>query len=242
MACFSTSFILFHVNLNLGSRQFLDCFSFGICKVRDTAARKLKRVQMIKRVVPRYSSRTAGSYFRNKPKKWSATQATQTAISHLHRSMIYLTFMMNIILFKTALTFSVPWLITLSFTDVHILRRQSVKSNFVYFRSVPYISNQDFIPSKMIHWMIFPSNVFNVLKNREGVFKTLENWKMLNLWVVINKKNWLFLASRLPCILSIPILSPILLKCRLQIREFIADPQTPPDWRPSSRVQVLVND
>ena len=23
--------------------------------------------------------------------------------------------------------------------------------------------------------MIFPSNVFNVLKNREGVFKTLEN-------------------------------------------------------------------
>ena len=36
-----------HVHFNLRSRQFLDCFSFGICKVRDTAARKLKRVQMI---------------------------------------------------------------------------------------------------------------------------------------------------------------------------------------------------
>ena len=59
--------------------------------------------------------------------------------------------------------------------------------------------------------MIFPSNVLNVLKNREGVFKTLENWKILNLWVVINKKKWLFLASRFPRILSIPILSPILL-------------------------------
>ena len=59
--------------------------------------------------------------------------------------------------------------------------------------------------------MIFPSNVFNVLKNREEVFKTLENWKILNLWVVINKKKWLFLASRFPRILSIPILSPILL-------------------------------
>ena len=60
--------------------------------------------------------------------------------------------------------------------------------------------------------MIFPSNVFNVLKNRGGgVFKTLENWKLLNLWVVINKKKWLFLASRFPRILSIPILSPILL-------------------------------
>ena len=59
--------------------------------------------------------------------------------------------------------------------------------------------------------MIFPSNVFNVLKKREGVFKTLENWKILNLWVVINKKKWLFLASRFPRILSIPILSPILL-------------------------------
>ena len=86
-------------------------------------------------VVPRYSSRKAGSYLRNKPKKRSATQATQTAISHLHRSMIYLTFMMNIILFRTAVTFSVSWLITLSLTDVHILSRQSVKSNFVYFRS-----------------------------------------------------------------------------------------------------------
>ena len=61
--------------------------------------------------------------------------------------------------------------------------------------------------------MIFSSNVFNVLKNRGGggVFKTLENWKLLNLWVVINKKKWLFLASRFPRILSIPILSPILL-------------------------------
>ena len=37
----------FHAHFNLQSRQFLDCFSFGICKVRDTAARKLKRVQMI---------------------------------------------------------------------------------------------------------------------------------------------------------------------------------------------------
>ena len=46
-ACFSTNFMLFHANFNLRSRQFLDCFSFGICKVRDTAARKLKRVQMI---------------------------------------------------------------------------------------------------------------------------------------------------------------------------------------------------
>ena len=37
----------FHAHFNLRSRQFLDCFSFGICKVRDTAGRKLKRVQMI---------------------------------------------------------------------------------------------------------------------------------------------------------------------------------------------------
>ena len=54
--------MLFRANFNPRSRQFLDCFSFGICEVRDAAARKLKRVQMIKRVVPRYSSRTAGSY------------------------------------------------------------------------------------------------------------------------------------------------------------------------------------
>ena len=63
--------------------------------------------------------------------------------------------------------------------------------------------------------MIFPSNVFNVLKNREVMFKILENWKILNLRGFINKNNWLFLSSRLPRILSIPILSPILLKCRL---------------------------
>ena len=63
--------------------------------------------------------------------------------------------------------------------------------------------------------MTFPSNVFNVLKNREGVFKILENWKISNLRVFINKNYWLFLASRLPRILSIPLLSPILLKCRL---------------------------
>ena len=37
----------FHAHFNLRSRQFLDCFSFGICKVRDTAGRKLKRVQII---------------------------------------------------------------------------------------------------------------------------------------------------------------------------------------------------
>ena len=60
--------------------------------------------------------------------------------------------------------------------------------------------------------MIFPSNVFNVLKNKEGMFKVLENWKILNLGVVfLNKNNWLFLASLLPLILSIPILSPIFL-------------------------------
>ena len=41
----------------------------------------------------------------------------------------------------------------------------------------------------MTHWMILPSNVFN---SREGVFKTLENWKILNLWVVINKKVAIF--------------------------------------------------
>ena len=45
---------------------------------------------------------------------------------------------------------------------------------------------------KMTHWVILPSNVFNVLKSREGVFKTLENWKILNLWVVINKKLAIF--------------------------------------------------
>ena len=39
------------LRLCVRSRQFLDCFSFGICKVRDTAVRKLKGVQMIKRVV-----------------------------------------------------------------------------------------------------------------------------------------------------------------------------------------------
>ena len=47
LACFSTNFIRFHVNFNLRIRQLLDCFSFRICKVRGTAARKLKRVQMI---------------------------------------------------------------------------------------------------------------------------------------------------------------------------------------------------
>ena len=47
----------------------------------------------------------AGPYFRNKPKKRSATQATRTAISHLHRSMIYLTFMMNIIIFLDSINF-----------------------------------------------------------------------------------------------------------------------------------------
>ena len=117
----------FHAHFNLRSRQFLDCFSFGICKVRDTAGRKLKRVQMI---LNEWCLGTAlawlGLNLKTNQKKRSATQATQTAISHLHRSMIYLTFMMNIILFRTALTLSVSWVITLSFTDVHILRRQLV--------------------------------------------------------------------------------------------------------------------
>ena len=41
--------------------------------------------------------------------------------------------------------------------------------------------------------MIFPSNVFNVLKNKEGMFKVLENWKILNLGVVFLKRNnWFF--------------------------------------------------
>ena len=66
LACFPTNFMLLHANFNLRSRQFLDCFSFGVCKVRDTTARKLKGV---KRVGPRYSSRTPGSYFTNRPKK-----------------------------------------------------------------------------------------------------------------------------------------------------------------------------
>ena len=35
--------------------------------------------------------------------------------------------------------------------------------------------------------MIFPSNAFNVLKNKEEMFKILENWKILNLGVIILK-------------------------------------------------------
>ena len=75
--------------------------------------------------------------------------------------------------------------------------------------------------------MIFPSNVFNVLKNREGVFKTLENWKILNLWVVINKKSGYFwhLVSR--AYFQSRFSPRSCFKCLLQVREFIADPQKP---------------
>ena len=135
LACFSTNFMLFHANFNLRSRQFFYCFSFGICKVRDTAARKLKRIQMI---LDEWCLGIALAWL------GLALQTNQktvcyTGYVHCHfpssPNEIYLTFMMNMILFRTALTFSVSWLITLSFTDVHILRRQSVKSNFVYFCS-----------------------------------------------------------------------------------------------------------
>ena len=170
LACFPANFMLF-LTYEAGSFWVFGLFSFGVCKVRDTTARKLKGV---KRVGPRYSSRTPGSYFTNKPKERSATQATHlTVISHLHRSMIYLTFMMNVILFRTALTFSVSWLITyIKFPVVHNIKIASHADVLRGSSRVP-------APRSLLNWKI---NSFPIVPAP----RSLLNWK-INSFPIVRK-------------------------------------------------------